>query len=793
MPPDVVIESEDIPQAAQSRGRWARLRLRRRSSSGREGERGQSGQKARDPRRRIALWAIAIGLVCGFFNVLGPIEDLYHLSRDTLRMRPADGQTVLVMIDDETLSELGVGEPLRGDDARLVERLFAAGAKRVVFDRAFSAASTTAEDDKLVASLERHRGRVFIGSTPVIETGFGSTAQLLTHVRFREHASLVSMRGVERVFGLSWSLPTSSEILGETRPSISALLANVDQMNQMYRPDFSIDFTTIPMFRYVDVLKGRAPNQAFSGRDVIIAPSNRTSPDLYLMPTRGVVAGAQIHAIGAQTLKQGIPRDLGWLPAFGLAAAFVWFQSRRRTPSLRVAALMGAAILGAQASLDFAMISFDSLAGLITLAVGSIWLRNFARSTYRGETGMVRIESFHSPQVAPEYDVVALKIRNFATISACLSPQEIDTLLVKAQEMLRASEASSQFAFDKDTVVWLREKLSENDREGHLRGIHALFRTSITVGSNAPDVATAIGLDVNYALSLRERTENAMQSAEDAAHHGQLFQISSCERAESRSWRVHFLSELERAIANEEVDVRFQPKVSLANGAVIGAEALLRWNHPTRGAIEPSQIVSYAEEHNRIDIITHFVLGRALREAKRALAVDPAFKVAVNVSALDLRDPHFPQHVGRLLAEHDYPPSGLLLEITETAPIESDRHAGVVLSELKRMGIGLSVDDFGTGHASLHYLRQIPSDEVKIDRSFISNIEHSAEDRALVKTAIEMIHSLHRVAVAEGVENEATVRLLAGMGCDTAQGFYFAKAKTMSDLLIELQDRSLAA
>jgi diguanylate cyclase len=165
----------------------------------------------------------------------------------------------------------------------------------------------------------------------------------------------------------------------------------------------------------------------------------------------------------------------------------------------------------------------------------------------------------------------------------------------------------------------------------------------------------------------------------------------------------------------------------------------------------------------------------------------------VNVSALDLRDPQFPHQVSRLLAEYEFPPSRLLLEITETAPIKNDRNAGVVLSQLKRIGIGLSVDDFGTGHASLHYLRQIPSDEVKIDRSFVSNIEHSSEDRALVKTAIEMIHSLGRAAVAEGVENEATARLLVEMGCDTAQGFYFAKAKTMGDLVTELQDRSLAA
>lgn len=790
MPPDVLIASESRPQPAFFAGLWARLR--RRSPQGAE-RGGETVRKVRDPRRRIAMWAIAIALLLGLFDVPRPLEDLYHLTRDTIRMRPADGETVLVMIDDESLSEMGVTDPRRSDDARLVDGLIAAGAKRVVFDRAFADPSRQSDDAAFIGALERHEGRIFLGSTPVISSGFGTNAQLLTHPRFRDKAPMVSMLGHQRVFGLSWGLPTSSVILDRNRPSISALLAGVEEKEVEYRPDFSIDFDTIPMFRYVDALERRVPADAFAGRDVIVAPANRTSPDLYLMPTRGVIAGAQIHAVGAQTLKQGIPRDFGWVPGFLLVSAFLWAQSRLTMPTARSAVAFAIGLLVLQAGLDLAMINIDILSALVALAIGSYRLRNFARSTYRGETGLVRIDTFHRIGVAREYDVIALKIRNFATISACLSPTEIDALLIKAQEMLRASEGSSQFAFDKDTIVWLRDALSECDREGHLRGIHALFRRSISIGSQAPDVATAIGLDANYDLPLRERTENAMQSAEDAAHHGRLFQISEMAQGEDRAWRVQFLSELERAIANEEVDVRFQPKVALGSREIVGAEALLRWDHPTKGPIEPQQIVSYAEEHNRIEIITNFVLDRALGEAKRALAINPDFKVAVNISALDLRDPNFPRSVEQLIQRHAFPPSQLILEITETAPIENNRKAGEILAELKQLGLRLSVDDFGTGHASLHYLRQIPSEEVKIDRSFISNIEHSPEDRTLVKTAIDMIHSLGRIAVAEGVETEDVARLLIGLGCDNAQGFYFSKATTMDELIRKLERKSLAA
>ncbi len=787
MPPDLELEGANQPVTALRAGVFARLRgwwVRGRKLA----------ERPENARRRIALWAIAIGLISGTVDVPMPLEDFFRLGRDTLRQHPADGQTVLVMIDERSLDELGTRDPLRGDDARLIDKIFASGANSIVFDRAYSDVSTREEDAKLIAALERHKGRIFIGSTPEIGVASGGTAQFLTNERFRGMAPMVSMHGKQRVFGFSWGLPTSSEILGKRVPSISAQLAGVkDLSDRIYRPDFSIDFNTIPIFSYVDVLDGRVAVSTFAGKDVIVAPANRSSPDLFGIQWRGVIAGAQIHALGAQTLREGMPIDLGWWPPLLLVALFILYQARQKVPSRRAAVGFGLLLLVAQALLELVSVHMAVMSALVSLAIAAIRLRNLARSIYRGAGGLVRIEQFYSSEVAPECDVIALKIRNFATISASLSPAEIDELLAKAEDMLRSAEGGSQFAFHKDTLVWLRDRIPESDRSGHLRGLHAVFRTSITVGSQAPDMATSVGLDANHMLTLRQRTESAIQCAEDAAHHGSVFMISDTPVGEDRSWRLQFFSELEKAIQNRDITVAFQPKVSLDTGKVMGAEALLRWNHPVRGPIEPSLVVAYAEEHDRIEMITNFVLDDALREAGRAIAIQPDFSVAVNISALDLRDPGFASQVGKALEKYDFPARNLVLEITETAPIGNDRIAAEIMSELKAMGVRLSVDDFGTGHASLHYLRQIPSDEVKIDRSFVANMAESEEDRTLVKTAIEMIHSLKRTAVAEGVEDEAVSRLLREFGCDAAQGFYYSKAIPMDQLLTRLEAKSRAA
>lgn len=741
-------------------------------------------------RRRIALWAVALGLVAGAIELFMPVEDSYRAVRAMVREHSADGSTAVVFVDDSSLEQLGVNDPSRADDARLLAQLFELGARRVFFDRAYVDGTNARDDGLLAAEMRRHPGKVFIGASQAIDEDMPN---LFPHERFRSAARIVTINGQEGPLGLSTRFPTSLHIGGAERRSLSAELANIDRPGAWYRVDFATDYKTIPTARYIDVLRGRGDPAKFRGVDVIIAPSSRTSSDFHPIPFNTKIPGALLHVMGAETLKRGYPIDLGWLPALLLVAAFVAVQARKRRPSVRAATAAFAALAAIPFALDYVSVSIDVMPALLTLSIASVRLTRLARETYRGSTGLQNLAVLQRNHADDQVDVIALKIRNFATISALLSPGQVEQLLIKAQAMLQATDHAAEFAFDKDTFVWLASRLRQGDLEDHLRGLHALFSTSITVGSQAPDIASSIGVDTDYAATLRERTENAIQCAEDAAHAGRIFMVAEPRMVEDRVWRLQILSELENAIRNEDVKVFFQPKFSLSTNAMVGAEALMRWHHPKRGYIEPSQVISIAEEHNRVDMITRFVLNRAISQARRALAIDPAFKIAINISALDLRDPLFVSQVEQLLAAYRFPAANLVLEITETAPIENDDGIAKALAGLKRMGVKLSVDDFGIGHASLHYLRRIPADEVKIDRSFVTLMDSSEEDRALVRASIEMIHSLGRTAVAEGVENQAVVDLLREMGCDAAQGYFFAKALPMDDLLPKLGNQSIAA
>ena len=206
---------------------------------------------------------------------------------------------------------------------------------------------------------------------------------------------------------------------------------------------------------------------------------------------------------------------------------------------------------------------------------------------------------------------------------------------------------------------------------------------------------------------------------------------------------------------------------------------LLRWNDESLGEVPPATFVPLAEETRLIESIGDWVLGQALSDARR---FPKDARLAVNVSALQLRDPKFPKRIEKLLTAHDFPATRLELELTESATIADDETIVAVLFELRRMGVRIAVDDFGTGYASLSYLRRLSVDMVKIDKSFIAGVGESPADSAIVLGIMGMAHGLNLLALAEGVETEAQRAFLEVAGCDIAQGFLLGRPLPIDDL-----------
>jgi diguanylate cyclase (GGDEF)-like protein len=238
--------------------------------------------------------------------------------------------------------------------------------------------------------------------------------------------------------------------------------------------------------------------------------------------------------------------------------------------------------------------------------------------------------------------------------------------------------------------------------------------------------------------------------------------------------QLSLMADLRRALDHDQLALVFQPKLDPARGVITGVEALLRWTHPIRGPIQPTDFIPPAEHTDLMAPLTRFVLHSALTHGRRWRAQGHDLEVAVNVSVTDLTD-DLADELPALLQAEGVPPDRLMLEVTETGVMGDPLRAAAVLKRLSAAGVGVSIDDFGTGQSSLAYLKRLPIRELKIDRSFVRGMTHNEDDAVIVSSTVRLGHDLGLRVVAEGVESREQVEQLTGLGCDLVQGFEIAR------------------
>lgn len=382
----------------------------------------------------------------------------------------------------------------------------------------------------------------------------------------------------------------------------------------------------------------------------------------------------------------------------------------------------------------------------------------------------------HATQVA----VLFLDLDGFKHINDSLGHSVGDQLLQSIGKRLvdcgRATDTVSRQGGDEFVVLLSEVHRSEDAAIAASRMLTAVAEAHV-LDEHELHVTTSIGVSVypddgEDAETLIKNADTAMyQAKENGRHSYQYFKPAMNARAVERQ----SLEEgLRRALERDELSLHYQPKVDFKSGAIAGAEALLRWTHPTRGAISPAQFIPVAEECGLIVPIGRWVLRQACEQARAwAKAGLPTATMAVNVSAKEFRGESFLKHLLEVLEETGLDPS--LLELTESALMKHAESAASILRTLRDSGVQVAVDDFGTGYSSLSYLRKFPIDALKIDQSFVGRIGKTADDASIVTAVIGMARSLKLRVVAEGVETLEQSTFLQAHACDEAQGYYFSR------------------
>lgn len=294
---------------------------------------------------------------------------------------------------------------------------------------------------------------------------------------------------------------------------------------------------------------------------------------------------------------------------------------------------------------------------------------------------------------------------------------------------------------------------------------------------NILDIGASIGIALfpdhgEYADLLIQRADVAMYLAKEA---GGGYAIYSSEQDQNSPRRLALRGELRQAIENGDLFLLYQPKINLQTSNVIGVEALVRWRHPRLGTVPPDQFIPLAEHTGLIKPLTLWVLNAALSQCRSWREAGVDLGVAVNLSARNLQDPQVSDQIADLLETWNVPPQMLELEITESVIMADPVRAMEILTRLSKMGVRLSIDDFGTGYSSLGYLKKLPVDEIKIDKSFVKEMAIDGDDTVLVRSIIDLAHNLGLQVIAEGVEDQETWDALVMLGSDAAQGYFMSR------------------
>ncbi len=403
-------------------------------------------------------------------------------------------------------------------------------------------------------------------------------------------------------------------------------------------------------------------------------------------------------------------------------------------------------------------------------------------------TGLANRTLFHASVVraiseaernGSELAVFVMDLDGFKEVNDALGHVSGDRVLKEVahrlQEALRESDAIARFGSDEFAVLVTQARRAQVLEV--VRRVRGAVEQSIDLEGLPVNLGVSIGIsafprDGADVDTLLRCADTAMYLAKDTDLGYAFYDASVDTRAATH---LGLIGDLRHAIEDQELVLHYQPKIAVRSGQVVGVEALVRWHHPARGLMMPSEFVPVAKETSLIKELTLHVIDEAGRQWRAWADEGRRLPIAVNLSLRDLVDPGFPGEVAALIGKWRMPATMLKLEVTESAVVEDPKRTEDVLERLGAMGLRFSVDDFGTGYFSLAYLKRLPIDEIKIDRSFVAAMTVHEEDEVIVRSTIDLGHSLGLSVVAEGVETRSVMERLAPFGCDVAQGYYLGR------------------
>ena len=748
-------------------------------------------------RLRHALWAGLVAFAFLAVSFLQPVDQVIWSMQARLANADPSGRYAYVGVDRDLSDPYSSNR--RSELAQVLRKLDEVGVEKVYVDFVFDEPGAAEHDEELAEAVEGLGNRIaFVSDTAQTLDGRGTVTHTLPAIR-GEAKELIDpdYSGIVRI---TWFIPQSEQIEGRPYDTLAnALLEGSDDVPNPIMVDYSIAINKLATAQFSSLLGASADDATLAsleGRRVVLGPS-RANPDATaLIPGVRDVPRALISIYAAESQLAGrtryfeaLPLTLCALLILGLCCLIVLRRVRRfgyAALAIAIPALLGYSfVYGARVEVSYAAVSMAIYA---MFRLRFHWQRR--ASLLDEETGLATLRALEDKLTKHNADgfAVVAKVHGYERVLKLLPAGLQPTYVRKIAERLKATEPDLEVYAGAHYFAWHSSDTNASSLEDHLNGLRALFATPLDIGGTPIDVGITFGA-ARTGQSSERALPAAMAAVEETseAHEPVRFAVES--NQDEALWDISLRSRIDAAMNNGEVYCLYQPKYALGTGTVTGVEALVRWDDHERGAIPPMIFVQESEKAGRIEQLTRYVLQSACTAGRLLHSRGHKITVSVNVSAIQCSDIGIVNTVEETLKASGFPARYLVLEVTETARIRDLSSAARVLAELKKLGVKLSIDDFGVGMANYQTFYELPFDELKIDRLFIKDIQTDAKARAIASSLVQMGSEARITVTAEGVEDPSDLTILEEIGCTQVQGYAISRPITLPNLLDFLEKR----
>ncbi|WP_369025895.1 EAL domain-containing protein [Qipengyuania sp. RANM35] len=754
---------------------------------------GRFGARVKE-RLRHVLWAVGITLVMTAVFLLEPVDQFIWLFQSKIAGHKPSGDIVFVSVDEP------INDPVFGHRrvrlANALRELDRRGVGKVYIDIAFEEESSPAFDEPLSEAIALLGPRVVVVDQLFHDAQGKQKIERTVPELAGQATRVISDKQNSDLFDVRWVSDFAIVIGGKKMTTLGAALGGARNATaSRFQIDYgfgSKEIDSLPMSDLVTLGGKLSDDIDLAGKSVVIGYDRQNAGSSLRIPNSSNAPASYVEIYAAESLKANRLSYLGPVPsmlfcALALALVILLGRTRKRRwigyTALVVtffASLIVAARIGIRMESSYAL---GLLGVYASYRLWTRWKRRVAH--FNQDTGLPTLKALEARLIrlgTSSGFVVVAKVHNYEHILKTLKVEDRSKYLLKLVDRFRAADPNLAIFSDSHYLAWHSPIENADALQEHLSGLRAIFASPVNVGGNSVDVGITFGAvaiegdpinRVPAATAAVEETNEALEPiriAESASHSDML-------------WDISLRARIDAAMEAGEIYCLYQPKIDRASGSIAGVEALVRWHDPARGFIEPLHFVQQCEKAGRMEHLTRYVLQSACSAGQLLHFRGTMIKMSVNISATLLGDMRIVGIVRNILQATRFDPRFLVLEVTETSRIADLSTAAAILSELRALGLNVSIDDFGMGAANFETFFALPFDELKIDRLFVSNMLKDPKARAIVSSLVAMGREARITIVAEGVETPEEVEILNEIGCDELQGYVFSRPISLSKLL----------